>query len=348
MTEPYAKSKKLLTIGIPTYNRSETLKKTLDKLSKENNEDFHIIVSDNNSSDNTPALIKEYQKIMPNLAYNRNEMNVGFSRNILKIYELTETRYLWFLSDDETILPGSIDKILQALIKYKPVVALFNHLTIDPYGRKIVDGVGKDILYKDINQLTDYSKLLRVCFISVLVLEKRLSLDVLERACDQKNVYFQMTLVLLLLSNKFRFCEIAYPVVFRNTGFKSGEFFKFMMTDYLRAIFMIKHRFDNKKFVDWSKKQIFNNLQLFLSQKLGLYKYNGRISRQTIARVFQYYGFTSILILFFPILYYLIPSILLKFIYRVRLWGIHGRKDGDKIYKKNINRALRFKRGLTY
>lgn len=334
----------LLTVAIPTYNRSDSLEKIICQLSREKNQSFRILISDDNSSDNTTAMVKKYQKSMPNLFYVKNETNLGYSGNVCRIYELVKTRYLWFLSDDETVLPGAVDKIEEALVKYEPVVAVFNHIWIDPYGRKLVAGVSKDIIYDDINKLTDYQPLMRTVFLSTLVVEKRSPVDIIKQTDYKNNIFFQITLSLFLLSDKFKFCVVASPIVNRNTCYESGEFFKFYLTDNLKAISIIDHKFDNKKFISWSKSHIFTALQVYLSQKLGLFKYKGQPTKETVKTIIKYYGASSIFVFFFPILYYLIPTFLIKFLYAVQLFRIYGYKKGLEIYHKNLNRAIKNKR----
>lgn len=336
-------SKLLLTVAIPTYNRAVSLEKTLQLLKKENSELFEIIVSDNNSIDNTRSIVNKYKKSMPNLTYNRNDFNLGYSGNILRLYELTRTRYIWFLSDDEEVLPGAIDKIVDSLNKYKATVTLFNHIRIDPYNRKLVDGVKKDVIYASINDLKDYSPVLRSCFISIVVIEKNLNNKSVRRIYDKDNVYFQLSLVILLLNSKFKFCEIATPIVFRNTTYESGEFYKFIITDWLDAIFIVKSKFKRSLFIDWANKEIPNAFQLYLSQKIGMYKYNGRPKLKTVKKIIYYYRFSSLLIAFFPLLYYLVPTSLLRFLYKNKLKRIYNDSRAFKIYNLNLNRVYKNK-----
>ncbi len=337
------KPKPILTVAIPTYNRPQSLKKILSQLYKEKNQTFQIVVSDDSSVGDIASVVKEYQRIMPNLAYYRNESDHGYSRNILRLYELAETPYIWFLSDDEEVLPGATSKILEALNKYKPVVALFNHITVDPYERKLIDGVPKDTLFSNSKQLIDYTPFMRACFLSILVVEKRLSIDLVRKIRDENNIFTQLSLSILLLSDKFKLCEIAVPIVSRTSNFESGEFFKFFFTDMLDAVFVVKHKFDNDKFISLRKKEIFSAFQLYLSQKIGLFKCNGSPRIDTIKKIIQYYGIYSIVILLFPILYYLIPAAFLKFFYRFKLSRIYSNKRTRSIYNKNLNRVIKTK-----
>jgi len=77
----------LLTIGLPTFNRSQLLDKQLAWLAQsiqgfESN--CEIIISDNCSTDNTPEVIKKWQTTFQNttLKLNRNIENIGPIRNI--------------------------------------------------------------------------------------------------------------------------------------------------------------------------------------------------------------------------------------------------------------------------
>lgn len=331
--------KLLLTVAIPTYKRPETLEKIIKQLQKEKNQNFTLLISDDSMDDNTEFIVKKYLKSMPNLVYFKNKKNLGFSGNVIQLYELTKTRYVWFLCDDDSVLPNAIDNIIKALNKYEPVVAVFNAVWNDSFGREKTAGVNKDIIYKNLDQLKKYDPLMRTTFLSILVLEKRISIDKIKNKEYKDNIFVQVTLSLFLLSNKFKFCEIASPIVKRNVGYKYGEFFKFYTVDHLKAITLIDHKFDNKKFVDWSVRHLPTALQLYLSQKMGLFKYNGRPTAKTIANIIKFYKLYSFFMPAFVVIYYLTPSFFVKQIYKLKLESYHGHENAQKIYKININRA---------
>lgn len=333
----------ILTVAIPTYNRCRSLEKILYQLKKEKNQEFRILISDNHSSDSTEHIVKKFQKRMSNITYVKNSRNVGYSENVLNLYENAKTRYIWFLADDETILPGAIQNIQSTILAYQPVVAVFSHISVDPYGKKWVSGVNRDIIHSDINKFHDYQEILKAHFLSGIVVEKRLSIDAIKKTDYKNNIFIQLTLVLLLLSDKFLFCESAFPIVLRNSHSKYGEFFKFVFVDSLNAAFLIKHKFDNNRFIRESKRNIFWALQLYLSQKLNYFKFHGRPGRETIKQIIRYYGLYSIFIACFPVLYYIMPAFLLKFVYFIQLVKINGYKKAAVIYNHNLNRVLKNK-----
>lgn len=336
--------KPILTVAIPTYNRSHTLEKVLRQLRQEENQCFRIIVSDNHSSDDTVIMIRRYQKNMRDLDYSRNKENIGYAGNILKLYELVKTPYIWFLSDDETIIPGAMDKILRAIERYRPTVATFSHTYIDLFGRNMITGVKEDRVYSNLSKFNNYQSLLKTIFLSGLVIKKEGSIDVIRTADYSNNIFIQLTLSLLLLSRRFYFCEITSVIVHRNTSYKFGEFFKFCLTDVWDAIFMVEHKFDNKKFVKLCKTEIVPTFLLYLSQKLGLFKSNGKPTKETLRKIVKYYGFYSFFLLFLPIFYVIIPAVSLKLVYFISLFKMYGYREARAIYKQNINRAFADKR----
>ena len=52
------------------------------------------------------------------LVISSNERNLGFDGNIFTLYMKARGRYLWFLSDDDSFLPGAVDRLLQ-IVKFE-------------------------------------------------------------------------------------------------------------------------------------------------------------------------------------------------------------------------------------
>lgn len=333
-------NKPLLTVAIPTYNRPETLQKTLEALKVENSDSFIVLVSDDSSTDGVEEVVRSHQKVMPNLCYNKNLANLGFSGNVCHLYELATTRYIWFLCDDDAVYPGAIAIIIQALERYEPVVAIFNCTWGDSFGRQLVAGASEDRIYAESTTFVRYDVLMRLTFLSIIVVEKRLPIELIKSNPAYKdNVFFQLTLGLYLLSDKFKLCEVASTIVHRNVGYKYGEFFKFMLIDALKAIYLIPHKFDNRNFIRWSIRNLPSALQLYLSQKIGLFCYTGTPTRSTLKKLMHYYGPYAIGILFFRAACAAIPAPLIRAIYLLKLFSLHGFKGGIAVYRRLVDRA---------
>jgi abequosyltransferase len=69
----------LISICIPTYNRKKYLKQCLDSIVNQDcftENQIEIIISDNDSNDNTEKLVKEYQINYKNIKYFINDNNI--------------------------------------------------------------------------------------------------------------------------------------------------------------------------------------------------------------------------------------------------------------------------------
>ncbi len=109
----------LLTIAIPTYNRSGFLRQLLDSLGEQvrNEPRVEVIVSDNASTDDTASLIDERQRLGFRMTYLRNAQNVGPDANFLQCFESASGKYVWIIGDDDALLPGSVEHVLEYLCR---------------------------------------------------------------------------------------------------------------------------------------------------------------------------------------------------------------------------------------
>jgi glycosyltransferase involved in cell wall biosynthesis len=105
---------KILTIGIPTFNRSDVLIKNIDYILSLNILDrIELLVIDNNSDDDTYSLL--FSKYKNKFTFIKNETNIGFSKNTIKLFSMCKTKYLLWLSDEDFIIKENINKILDLL-----------------------------------------------------------------------------------------------------------------------------------------------------------------------------------------------------------------------------------------
>lgn len=105
---------KILTIAIPTYNRADYLKRALLSIVEQYDNRLEILVSDNASKDATEEIVLEMQKYMP-ITYMKNKENVGMDMNFLQCFQKASGKYTVLLGDDDLIIDGKIDVILNFL-----------------------------------------------------------------------------------------------------------------------------------------------------------------------------------------------------------------------------------------
>lgn len=109
------KTQPLLTIAIPTYNGSKTIKVMMDILLAQYDSRVEILVSDNCSTDATPQIISDYLIKYPYIKYIRNEKNIGADANFLQCMRLASGKFIHLLSDDDVMFEGALAKVLKFL-----------------------------------------------------------------------------------------------------------------------------------------------------------------------------------------------------------------------------------------
>lgn len=132
-----------LTIAIPSYNRAKRLEKALLDLcaeinSSSNKTDVAVYVSNNGSMDDTAEVIAQCGKLFIEngipFSSRTAASNQGFDANVLACYAGCNSEYVWFLSDDDNIIAGAVDVIINDMKKYSPAVAFYN-FNQAPYDR---------------------------------------------------------------------------------------------------------------------------------------------------------------------------------------------------------------------
>jgi abequosyltransferase len=107
-------SSPLLTIAIPTYNRSSDLAQLLGILlpQLEGRPEVELLISDNASTDDTSAVVHRFLQQFQSIRYNRHPENIGPDANFLFCFNMARGRYFWLCGDDDIILPGVIEELL--------------------------------------------------------------------------------------------------------------------------------------------------------------------------------------------------------------------------------------------
>ena len=93
----------LVSIGIPTFNRGNSLERAIKSILNQKYKNIEILISDNNSEDNTQEICLSYQKKFKNISYNRNPKNYGAFFNWKNVLNSSKGEYFMWLCDDDYI-----------------------------------------------------------------------------------------------------------------------------------------------------------------------------------------------------------------------------------------------------
>lgn len=106
---------RLVTIGVPTYNRSEQLRDTLDGLLRQDYRPIEIIVSDNHSTDDTASVGAEYSRQHGCVRYLRQPEPVPVVENFRTVLRLAQGEFFMWASDDDERLPAFVRTLVDTL-----------------------------------------------------------------------------------------------------------------------------------------------------------------------------------------------------------------------------------------
>jgi len=174
-----------LSICIPTFNRDKILEKTLailiEGIEKEITDSIEIIICDNASTDRTRDIIKAFIEKYTFVKYYRNKVNLGFDGNVVECIKNSNGEYIFLLSDDDIVLPGTIRNAYQNILVHKPSIICHSHYSFN----------GEDYLKKDRVFYPEYDKIYEhgieffsltgLGFISGIVLNRSLALKYLNK-----------------------------------------------------------------------------------------------------------------------------------------------------------------------
>lgn len=114
--------KPVLSICIPTYNRSDCLRQLLEsiKLScpKGENQYIELVISNNASTDDTETTINNFRTFFPNIKYfYQREALLPAEKNFLFVAKKASAEYVWLMGDDDKLNIDSLTVILEFLNK---------------------------------------------------------------------------------------------------------------------------------------------------------------------------------------------------------------------------------------
>lgn len=116
-------SKILLSICIPTYNRPEHLSKIIEQLISFQNEEFEIVISDDNPlSDKNKEIVLQFKD--SRIKYFRNKKNLGFDANQLITFKRAKGEYVFLLMDDDEVELKTLPWILKTIKNNKNLTVL--------------------------------------------------------------------------------------------------------------------------------------------------------------------------------------------------------------------------------
>jgi len=94
-------SKPLVSVILPTFNRAEYIKKSIESVLIQNYENFELIVVNDGSIDNTLNIISNFAKKDPRIKIINNKVNIGLAKSLNKGIKKANGKYVARIDDDD-------------------------------------------------------------------------------------------------------------------------------------------------------------------------------------------------------------------------------------------------------
>lgn len=112
----------LVSIGIPTFNRSEQLKRSIESALQQDYPNIEVIVSDNASPDSTQQLCQRYSETDHRFRAMIQEAPIKPTENFLAVLSESKGKYFMWLGDDDWLDPNYVSVCLEAMTRSNDIV----------------------------------------------------------------------------------------------------------------------------------------------------------------------------------------------------------------------------------
>jgi len=210
-----------VSICVPTYNRKDYLKETIESILAQTYKDYEIVIVDDGSTDGTEDMIKQLG--VP-VTYHWQE-NGGDAAARNKLIELARGQYISFIDSDDLLFPDAIERLVEVMeTETEDVVAYGSYVRIDQDGK--VYGKCKRKLYSgNITKHLFQTIIVHSCgsIFPKKILENTVAFDTSLKVCSDYDLW-------LFLSTKYKFVALPNPTFKRrrhlgnlsNVSFENG------------------------------------------------------------------------------------------------------------------------------
>ncbi len=115
----------LVSIVMPTYNRSEMLKEAVKTCLDQTYTNIELIIIDDGSVDNTSYLVESLRSQDNRIRYYRQPGNTGQCRSLNRGFTLCKGEYISWTSDDNRYKPQAIKEMVDILLQHNGVSVVY-------------------------------------------------------------------------------------------------------------------------------------------------------------------------------------------------------------------------------
>jgi glycosyltransferase involved in cell wall biosynthesis len=115
----------IVTIAVPFYNEDKYLKQTLQSLVDQTLKNIVIILSDNNSNDDSSAIASEFAKDDARIKLIKHQTNIGAVGNFVYTRDISNTKYFMWLGAHDCLKNNFVEEAVNFLESNSDVVLYY-------------------------------------------------------------------------------------------------------------------------------------------------------------------------------------------------------------------------------
>ncbi|MDR2126428.1 MAG: glycosyltransferase, partial [Prevotellaceae bacterium] len=102
----------MVSVVMGTYNGEKFLKKQIDSILQQTYSNIELVISDDCSTDSTPAILRKFADKHENVRVYFNKTNLGLVRNFERAVRYAQGEYIAFSDHDDIWLPEKIQRLV--------------------------------------------------------------------------------------------------------------------------------------------------------------------------------------------------------------------------------------------
>ena len=117
-------------IGSPLFNHAKDFREAIESILGQTFSDFALVLVDDCSTDETPAIAREYVAVDSRVTYVANEERLGMVDNARRVFEIAcarhpDAEYFAWASDHDLWHPRWLQELVDALDRHPEVVLAY-------------------------------------------------------------------------------------------------------------------------------------------------------------------------------------------------------------------------------
>lgn len=120
----------LISIILPTYNGAKFIRTSVDSCLQQSYTNFELIIVNDNSADDTPAIIEDYAKKDPRIKVIHNSINKRLPQSLNIGFGAATGDYFTWTSDDNYYTPNALQTMMDTLKENESIDLVYADYTL--------------------------------------------------------------------------------------------------------------------------------------------------------------------------------------------------------------------------